>query len=209
MFDWLLEFVSTYGLLAIFIIVLLEYSCFPFPSEVVLPTAGAIAVSMNISFGYVLLICTIAGIIGATICYSVGYYGGKPIIDKVIKKYPKTEKGIVQSTKTYDKYSNLSVCVGRVIPLCRTYISFIAGVARQNIYKYLLFSTIGILLWNSLLILLGYVFYDNIEYVATLYSKYRLIIIIIAIIGLSFIAINLLIKKVKYKKLNQIPKKTV
>lgn len=192
MLNSILDFINQYGMIAIFIAILIEYACFPIPSEVILPLAGAIAIENNSSYFYVLFISVIAGNIGSIICYLIGYCFGRKGIDFLIKIYPKSERGIYEAELKYNKYSNLSVSVGRLIPLCRTYISFIAGVSKQNFIKYLFFSSLGITVWNSILILLGFKFYQNLDYVIEIYNNYKLVIIfllIILVIGLLFIHI--------------------
>ena len=198
MSDWIQNFINNYGLIAIFIIIILEYSCFPIPSEVVLPTAGMICVEMGIGFGYILLLSLIAGLIGSMICYLIGYYGGTKVLNKIANKFPKMKKGMNYATSEYEKYSNLSVCFGRIIPLCRTYISFVAGVSQQNLYKYIFYTSIGITIWNTILILIGYLFYDHIDEFLNIYNQYKLIVIVAAVI---IIIIAFIVHK--YKKENK------
>lgn len=190
MLDSIIGFINEYGMIAIFIAILIEYACFPIPSEVILPLSGAIAIENNTSFFYVLFLSVVAGNIGSIICYFVGFSGGRKVLDFIKKIYPKSERGIDEAQNKYNKYSNLSVSIGRLIPLCRTYISFVAGISKQNFIKYLFFSTLGITIWNSILIFLGFKFYQNLDFVISIYNDYKLVIIFIIciiLIGLLFI----------------------
>ena len=150
-----INYLKKFGIIAEFFIVLLEYACFPIPSEVVLPFAGAMSVTCSISIVLIILISIIAGILGSIICYYIGYFGTKKIINKISKK-----DGFKESLVKYQKYSNASVCIGRIIPLCRTYISFVAGMSHQPIKQYIFYSSIGITIWNTCLITLGYFFFS-------------------------------------------------
>lgn len=191
--DYILSLIDTYGLYIIFIIIILEYSCFPLPSEVVLPLAGAIGYTNNVNPFIMIGFSVIAGMLGATICYLIGFCGRKTIF----RKKSEEEK----SNTLYDRYGNVAISVGRIIPLCRTYISFIAGMKKHKFLPYILFTMLGIIVWNSCLILLGYLFYDNIDIVAKYYQEYKVFILII--IGL--IIIFLIYKKiVKNKKMRKI-----
>lgn len=192
--DYIFELISSYGLYIIFIVIVLEYSCFPFPSEVVLPLAGAIGYNHNINPFIMVLFSILAGLIGCLICYMIGYFGGKTFIKQ--NKHKKEES---ESISFYKRYGNVAISVGRIIPLCRTYISIIAGINKHKLLPYIFFSIIGISVWNTCLILLGYLFYDNIEIIALFYNKYKFIILtlVLFIIGIT------LFRKIKiYRKSN-------
>jgi len=79
------EIISRYGLIAVFIIIALEYACFPLPSEIVLPFAGAYAASQGIPFLVILLISALAGLLGSLICYLVGRIGGNALLEAAKK----------------------------------------------------------------------------------------------------------------------------
>ena len=88
-----------------------------------------------------------------------------------------------------------------MIPLCRTYISFIAGLNKHNILSFLTFSAIGIAIWNTLLILLGYNFFNNIEVISHFYNNYKKIIIFCVVTLILILVIKTLIKKLKNAKI--------
>ncbi len=175
--EYLMEFftnlISEYGLIAMFLIIMLEYACFPVSSEIVLPFSGAIASSQNIHFFVILTASVIAGLIGTTICYLIGYCGGSTMLNYLTKKFPKSQKGIDSSYKTFDKYGASAVCFARVIPLCRTYIAFISGTMKQSYSVYILSSFIGITIWNTILIGAGYFLQDNWQFAYMYYDKYE------------------------------------
>lgn len=162
-----------YGLFAMFFIILIEYACFPISSEIVLPFSGAVASLQHISYPAIVSLSVMAGLIGTTFCYGVGRLGGNVLISRLIKKFPKTEKGIQASQEKFKKYGNLAVCIGRLIPICRTYIAFIAGAAGQNLITYLLSSFVGITVWNSILIGLGYLLREKWSTVGIYYERYK------------------------------------
>lgn len=193
--EFWITLINDYGLYIIFLIITLEYACFPIPSEVVLPLAGAIGYINNINPFLMISLASICGYIGSCFCYILGYLGKNKIINKINKK---KEKEIRESRSFYEKYANLAICGGRIVPICRTYISFIAGANKHNFLSYTLFSIIGITIWNSTLITLGYFFYNNIEVIKPFYDSYKYIILsLIGIIVLFFIMKRLKAKKMK------------
>ncbi len=183
--------IKKFGLLAEFIIILLEYACFPVPSEVILPLTGAMSISGQLPLLLVIFISVIAGILGSLICYYIGYFGGGKLFKKLSQK-----KQFQTSLEKYQKYSNISVCIGRVIPLCRTYISFVAGMSHQQIRPYIVYSAIGIFIWNTILISLGYFFFDHLEEIAFYLDRFKWIVL-----GIFFmIILIILLKKIFFLK---------
>jgi len=175
-FNYLIQITSEIGYIGVIIIVGLEYACFPMPSEIVLPFVGFLAASGRVSYIGVLVVSTIAGILGSLVCYYIGYFGGKPVLDRIGDKIPSSRKSIFAAKDTFDKYDKISVMIARVLPLARTYISIPAGIARMNVLKFILFSSIGIIIWNTVLISLGYYLGSNWMIVEQLMKKYTLFI---------------------------------
>jgi len=180
--NYLIVITSEIGYIGVITIVGLEYACFPLPSEIVLPFVGFLAASGAVSYIGVLIASTIAGILGSLVCYYIGYFGGKPILDRIGDKVPSSRKSIFAAKNTFDKYDKISVMIARVLPLARTYISIPAGIARMNVFKFILFSSIGIIIWNTVLISLGYYLGSNWMMVEQLMKKYTLFIGILVLV---------------------------
>ena len=163
----------TYGLPAIFLLILLVYACFPVSSEIVLPLAGLVAAGQGLSFPLLVLFSTIAGIGGSLITYSIGRKGGSPLLEKIMNRFPSMEKPILSSYRTFGDHGKSAVFLSRLIPLCRTYIGFVAGAMKQNCSGYILYSTFGIFLWNTVLTGLGYYFYQYKEIFFSYFDRYK------------------------------------
>lgn len=169
----LLMFLSSYGLPAIFLVILLEYACFPVSSEIILPLSGALASASGTAYPLLIFISTIAGLLGTCICYAIGRFGGTAILTRITKRFPKTQKPLNASKEKFEHYGTFAVAIGRVIPLCRTYIAFIAGAYGMKLLPYLISSFIGIIVWNSILTGIGYIMQENWTYATALYEKYK------------------------------------
>ncbi|MCR1955547.1 DedA family protein, partial [Clostridioides mangenotii] len=154
------NFVINYGVVSIFILVFLEYANFPIPSEVILPMIGVVGKEYNIDIFLLILLSTVAGLIGSILNYWIGYHFGEKVIKYIIKKFPKTKKSISASNNFMRKYSKLSVLLTRFIPIARTAISLVAGVAKMNLVEFIVFSTLGIFIWNYILITGGTILSD-------------------------------------------------
>lgn len=200
------NFISEYGLIAMFIIILLEYACFPVSSEIVLPFSGAVASMNDINFLVILPLSILAGLIGTGICFTIGWFGGGAILHAITHKFPKTKKGIDAAYDKFNLHGASAVCIGRVIPLIRTYIAIIAGAAKINPVTYFTASALGITIWNTMLIGLGYMLRENYKTVGLYYDRYKHNLIPVAVICLVAFIINLIYQKRKKKAFKQIKK---
>ncbi|MBE5931144.1 MAG: DedA family protein [Lachnospiraceae bacterium] len=195
--ETILSLFDRYGIFAMILIILLEYACFPISSELVLPFSGAVARAENISFFLLLPLSVLAGLLGTGLCYLAGRIGGDAVLTKLVSRFPKTEKAINASRARFTKYGAGAVCIGRVIPLCRTYIAFVAGAVGQSPSVYFPYSLLGITIWNSALLSLGYFLQDNWGAVSGYYARYKQYLIPVMI---GIVLIIVLHKKFKKKR---------
>ena len=194
------DFISEYGTLAMFVIILLEYACFPVSSEIVLPFSGAIASVNHTDFLVILPLSILAGLIGTGICYTIGWFGGGAILHAIVKRFPKAQKGIDHANLKFREHGGITVCIGRVIPIIRTYISLVAGAARLSPITYFIYTFLGITVWNTLLIGLGYTLQENYQKVAGYYERYKHNLLPIAGLCILLLIINFIMKKRKKRK---------
>lgn len=198
----LLQFLSDYGLPALFLVILLEYACFPISSEIVLPLSGALAAAGNLSYPVLLLLSTLAGLIGTSLVYAIGRYGGSALLDRIQHRFPKARKSILTSQEKFKRFGCAAVFVGRVIPLCRTYIAFVAGASGMNWLPYLISSLLGIAVWNSVLTGIGYCMQENWTLATALYEKYKDVFLPLLLIA-ALLLIMRYCKKLAKKQANQ------
>lgn len=153
-----LDYVSMYGLIFLFVIVFLEYLSIPgVPSGVIMPAGGVLVANGDYSFMVVFLLSMIAGILGSLILYFVGYYIGNSALDWVYNKFSKSRSSIDKVLSYFDKFGERGIFVCRLFPVARTLVSLIAGTVRSNIKTFIIYSVLGMSIWNSLFIIIGYV----------------------------------------------------
>lgn len=155
----LTSYLSQYGFLFLFVIVLLEYMNLPgFPSGVIMPLAGIWIAKDNLSFAQGLLISVLAGLVGSWILYLLGRFGGNYLLEKYIKIFPKQKDKIEKNIDFLKNKGNIGILISKLIPVARTLISIPAGVIRLNFTAYTIFSSIGIFIWNFAFMGFGYYF---------------------------------------------------
>lgn len=180
--------IGQYGMIAVCALIALEYACFPVPSEIVLPFAGAYAARRGLPFAEVLALSVAAGLTGSAVCYLIGFFGAATFLPRLGRRFRKLGKGLDDAARWFTRFGGVSVAVARVLPLCRTYISFAAGLSKQNIFAFLAFSAIGITGWNAVLVGLGYQLAENWGVISVWAKKYSCILLPFVLVAVFVIA---------------------
>ena len=190
--DFVVNTVADFGYIGIFIMMFLESSFFPFPSEVVMIPAGYLA-----SKGEMNLFAAIAAGIGGSLAGAVfNYYLAIKFGRAFIAKYGKyvliKEETLEKMEDFFSKHGHISTFSGRLIPAVRQYISLPAGLARMNLFKFSLYTSLGAGIWVIILAMIGYFIGENQELVGE-YVKIATIsvLVIIAILIIFYIRIKL------------------
>lgn len=181
---YLISLVGSFGYIGVFLVVTLEYICIPIPSEIVLPFVGMSIPQTNLEFLPAFLLSIGAGIFGSLLCYWLGLYGGKPLLDKFVKKNDAFRNSYDTFNNWFNKYGRWAVFLGRILPVSRTYISLFAGFNRMNMVEFCLYSAAGVGLWNLFLMGLGFFVGDNWEFIDGLLSTYSNFVIVLAVLVL-------------------------
>ena len=158
-FDW---FVNNASYLFVFIFMVIESSFIPFPSEVVVPPAAYLAMQKgDMNIFVVVLVATAGALVGAMINYVLALLIGRPIVyafaDSRLGHACLIDRQKVEKAEKYfDEHGAASTFFGRLIPAVRQLISIPAGIAKMNIWMFMIFTSLGALVWNGVLAGLGW-----------------------------------------------------
>ena len=164
--DYILNILSKFSYLGIFFLIFIENVFPPIPSELILVFGGFISKSLNLNFLLLVVFATLGSSTGAIILY----YAGKKIpLEKMesflekkwVKRLGFKPGDIKKSLKYFEKYSTFAVFFGRCIPVVRSLISIPAGMQNMSLRKFLIYTTIGSGIWNTLLIYIGRITQDK------------------------------------------------
>jgi len=167
------QIISTYGILTyviLFGIIFVETGLvfIPFlPGDSLLFASGAFSALGAMNVYILLVILSIAAILGDTVNYWIGFFFGKALIAN--PKVPIEQKHIDKTNKFFEKYGGKTIIMARFIPIIRTFAPFVAGVGRMNYAKFVSYNVIGGLLWVFTATLAGY-FFGNIPIVKENFS---------------------------------------
>ena len=142
-------------------LMMLESMVFPVPSEAVLPFAGFLIADGHLSFFGVAVAATLGSIIGSLISYAMGYYGGKPFINKFGKYLLIDNHDLDVTVRFFQKRGSLTIFIARFIPIIRHLISIPAGMGKMNLTKFCIYTIAGAAMWNSFLTYLGIILKNN------------------------------------------------
>jgi len=198
---WLVQVVGVLGYFGIFILMVIESSFIPLPSEIVLPPAGVLISQGQMSLWIVLVAAILGSIVGALINYFLALYLGRRIVDRLIFRYGKffflTEESLKKTEIFFEKHGAITTFVGRLLPGVRHLISIPAGFAKMNLIKFIIYTALGAGLWSSVLIYLGYAYGNNMAVINSILNKiFWPVVLLVAIIVLIYF----ILKKIKKDK---------
>lgn len=202
--NFVINIMNKYGYLGILFLITIENIFPPIPSEVILTLGGFMTskYGINMSLIGVIMYSTFGSMLGAIILYYVGYIFNKDRLLKIVRsKVGKIlclkESDIEKSDSSFNKNGDLTVLYCRFIPIVRSLISIPAGVNKMKLSIFLLYTFVGSLIWNTVLVSLGKLVGENYMVVAGVFSKYSKVILILLIC----LIVYKIIKKIRKDKI--------
>lgn len=192
---WVQHIVATVGYPGLFVLIALESTLVPIPSELVMPFAGYMASRGELALPIVIAINSVAALVGSGCLYWIGAAGGKPFIERYGKFFLLRKHDLEKTERVFAKHGQWVVLIGRFIPVVRHIISFPAGIARMPLRKFFLQTFIGSTVWGGFLILLGYYLGENWETVAGKLKHVDLVIGVLVVLGLLALGIRFVVRR--------------
>jgi membrane protein DedA with SNARE-associated domain len=155
------NFIATYGLLAVFVLMVGESCGLPFPSEVVMPTAGLLAAAGHMNLVVAIIAGGVANLVGSLIAYGLAARFGEPLLLGPGRYIGIRRHHLELADGWFRRWGLWAVLIGRVLPVIRTYISFPAGLARIELVRFSILTLVGALPWCAALALVGYALGKN------------------------------------------------
>jgi membrane protein DedA with SNARE-associated domain len=151
------ETVSSWGYGGVFGLMILEASSLPIPSEIVLPFAGYLVSTGQLNFWFTVVVATTGALAGSLIDYYIGLKGIEALTKyRLLGRAIFSESQLKVAAGWFSKYGTTMVFLGRLIPVIRTLISFPAGAVRMPLSKFLAYTATGCIIWNIILVYVGY-----------------------------------------------------
>lgn len=200
--EYLLATSSSLGYFGIFLLMAIESSFVPFPSEVVLIPAGVLVQRGEMVFLFVLFFAILGSLVGALVNYYLALYLGRGLVNVLAERYGKFfligRSSIEKSEKYFAKNGEVTTFLGRLIPGIRQLISLPAGFAKMRMDKFILFTFLGAGIWSFILIYLGYIFGGN---MALIEENLHIVTVVIVVVSLVIVSFYFLRKKSKSRNI--------
>ena len=183
------DFVRDHGLGAVFFLMAVESCGIPFPSEVIMPVAGAVAAGAIVGAHLGLVPAIVAGaagnLLGSLVAWALAARFGEPLLLGPGRYIGISKSHIELADRFFARRGLLAVFVGRVLPVIRTYISFPAGLARVPIVPFAVLTFLGALPWSAGLAIAGYEVGANYDRISGPIEKAAIVIAVLAVVAVA------------------------
>lgn len=190
---WITDVMEQFGYLGIFLMLALENIFPPIPSEVILPFGGFMTISSGLTIPGVLIASTAGSLLGAVILYWIGRLLDVGRMERIVDRWGKwiriKKSDIRRADAWVDKYGYWTVLFCRMVPLVRSLISIPAGMSGMKFGLFMLFTTIGTLGWNTLLILLGAALGESWEEIGVYMNAYSNVVYVLIAGGIVLLGL--------------------
>lgn len=188
--NWIMDIMNQFGYLGVFLLICIENLFPPIPSEIILTFGGFSTHSTNLTVLGVIFYATLGSVIGAVILYWLGRILHIERLEKIVDRWGHLlrlqKEDLYRADRWFQKYGYWTVFFCRMIPLLRSLISIPAGISKMNFWIFIFFTTVGTIIWNSILVGLGAKLGENWEtivYYMDIYSNIVYAILAMIIIG--------------------------
>jgi membrane protein DedA with SNARE-associated domain len=184
--SFITHWVTSGGIVLVFVLMAAESCGVPFPSEVIMPFAGFLAAQGHISLPGAILAGTLGNVAGSLVAYGLAARFGRPLLLGPGRRIGISASHLDLADRWFERHGLTAVLVGRVLPVVRTYISFPAGLARVELVRFTLLTFIGALPWCIALAAGGYAIganYDRISGPIEIVAIITAVILVAIVVG--------------------------
>ncbi|MEK7452902.1 MAG: DedA family protein [Patescibacteria group bacterium] len=187
MIDGLFQFLSGFvkgiieisGISGVFFLMLAESAAIPIPSEIIMPFSGFLVFEGRMTFISVFLAGVFGNVVGSLILYYVGYFGGRSFLEKYGKYFLFTHHDLEVTERWFQKYGSSTVLFSRMLPAVRTFISFVPGVVKMNVFKFITYTFLGCIPWVYALTYAGLIAGENWNILHPYFQKAEWVLLIL------------------------------
>lgn len=199
---FIINIMNNYGYLGVFLLILIENIFPPIPSEVILLFGGFMTTYTSLNVLGMTMSSILGSVLGALILYKIGTIFNKDTLKKLIhtrlgKFLRINDKEIDSSFNYFQTKGEKAIFFCRFIPLIRSFISVPVGINKMNITKFMIYTTLGSLIWNVVLITLGHIVGNNWKSILKIFDLYSTYAVVIIFIILIILIIKFYKKKLK------------
>jgi membrane protein DedA with SNARE-associated domain len=155
--SWIVEVISAGGYLGVVLLMAIESACIPLPSEIIMPFAGYLVSTGRFSLAGAATMGALGCNVGSTVAYLIAAKGGRAALERWGSYVLISPREIARADQFFARYGSITVFIGRLLPVVRTFIAFPAGLARMPMMKFQIYTFLGSWPWCFALAYIGYV----------------------------------------------------
>jgi membrane protein DedA with SNARE-associated domain len=188
--NWVLDITAGLGYVGVFVLMVVESSFLPFPSELAIPPAAWLASQDRMNIWLIIILGTLGSVVGALINYFLALWLGRPVVYKLMdtklaKFLRLSSHDLERAEEKFLKNANSATFICRLIPVIRQLISIPAGFTKMPFLPFIFLTGLGSLIWVSILAALGYTLGANEHLFSQYYSEIQWVLLALGIIWLS------------------------
>jgi len=140
--------IARLGYGGIVLLMAIESACIPLPSEIIMPFSGYLVSTGAMNLWLAALAGAVGCVLGSIVAYYAGAWGGRPFIEKYGKYILISHHDLNLADRWFQRHGDITIFVGRLLPVIRTFIAFPAGIARMNLWRFNLYTFVGSYIWS-------------------------------------------------------------
>ncbi len=175
--------IQALGYGGVLLLMAIESACIPLPSEVIMPFSGYLVSQGVLNLWLVSLAGAVGCVVGSVVAYYAGAWGGRPLVERYGRYVLISAHDLDLADRFFDRWGQIAVLVGRLLPVVRTFIAFPAGVARMRMVPFLVYTFVGSFVWSLGLAWIGVVLGENWGTLKVYFHRFDFAIAVLVVVG--------------------------
>ena len=178
--------ISALGYAGVLLLMAIESACVPLPSEVIMPFSGYLVSQGELTLWGVALAGALGCVLGSLVAYYVGLWGGRPLAQKYGRYLLISQHDLDLADRWFSRHGDITIFVGRLLPVVRTFIAFPAGVSRMPLLKFVAYTFVGSLIWCWALAWVGMRLGQHWDTLGTWFHRFDALILALILLGATW-----------------------
>lgn len=183
---FIVNVISSLGYGGVVLLMGIESANIPLPSEVIMPFSGYLVFTGRFNLFWVAIAGGLGCLWGSLLSYWIGAKGGRPLIEKYGKYVLISHHDLDRADRWFLKWGVATVFIGRLLPIIRTFISFPAGIARVNLWKFSVYTFVGSVIWSYFLAFVGMKLGENWDSIKVYFHDFDVVIGVLIVVGIGW-----------------------
>ncbi|APZ44234.1 DedA family protein [Acidihalobacter ferrooxydans] len=171
------------GYAGVALLMAIESACIPLPSEVIMPFAGYLAATGTLNLWWVALAGALGCVAGSLVAYAAGAWGGRPFVERYGRYLLISRRDLDMADRWFARHGDITILIGRLLPVVRTFIAFPAGVARMPLWRFNLYTFIGSFIWCWVLAWIGFKLGEHWDTLGGWFHRFDVLIGVLLLLG--------------------------